>query len=424
MRLIAAQLCLGFVGAVLVLSAGADSLKVKTASGKVEGEATADGKVVAFKGIPYAAPPVGDLRWKAPQPAGKWHGVKQAKAFGSHCEQGVTYGDMIFHDPGASEDCLTLNVWTPAAGKRAKLPVMVWIYGGGFRGGGTSAGRQDGQFLAHRGVVVVSMNYRLGIWGFLAHPELTAESPQHASGNYGLMDIAAAIQWTKDNIEAFGGDPGNITIFGESAGSFAVSAEMASPLAGGLISKAIGESGAAFYSSGLSFPQRAEAEKSGGAFMQAAFGATTLAEMRKLTSEQLLAAVTAKTTPPPARFGPDVDGYFLPDSVPHIFQRGEQAHVPLLAGWNADEGGRKSGVTAASFHEQAVKDFGPKADALVAVYGGKTEADAPAASGDYARDKFIAYSTWRGWRRRWGRGKIGLTVIFSTMGRRGISSIR
>ena len=170
---------------------------VQIDSGKVLGVATADGKVIAYKGIPYAAPPVEDLRWRPPQPAAKWKKVFLAGDFGSHCIQSGSYPDMVFHDPGPSEDCLTLNVWAPVTAKPGKkstgLPVMVWIYGGGFTTGGTSENRQDGQFLAHRGVVVVSMNYRLGIFGFMAHPELTSESPHHASGNYGLMDQAAAI---------------------------------------------------------------------------------------------------------------------------------------------------------------------------------------------------------------------------------------
>ncbi len=225
--------------------------RIKTDKGKVEGALTTDGKVAAFKGIPYVAPPVGNLRWQPPQPAAKWSGTRAAKEFGSHCIQSAGYPDMVFHDAGPSEDCLTLNVWTPAGAKHGSLPVMVWIYGGGFVSGSTSENRQDGQFLAHRNVVVVSMNYRLGIFGFFAHPELTAESAHHASGNYGLMDQGAALEWVKRNIAAFGGDPKNITIFGESAGSFAVSSLMASPLTKDLISKAIGESGGAFYSGGL-----------------------------------------------------------------------------------------------------------------------------------------------------------------------------
>ncbi|MFY9938262.1 MAG: carboxylesterase family protein [Silvibacterium sp.] len=375
-------------------------LQIKTDKGKVEGSLTTDGKVRAFKGIPFAAPPVGNLRWQPPQPAAKWKDARSAKDFGNHCLQTGGYPDMTFHDPGASEDCLTLNVWTPIDAKPGSLPVMVWIYGGGFNTGGTSENRQDGQFLAHRNVVVVSMNYRLGIFGFFTHPELTAESPHHASGNYGLMDETAAIEWVKRNIKAFGGDPNNITIFGESAGSFAVSAQMASPLSKGLFQKAIGESGGAFYSTGLSFQPREAREQRDAKFAETALHATTLADLRKLSADDILNAVTAKTTPPPPRFGPDVDGYFLPDSVPDIYAAGNQAHVPLIAGWNADEERgavifAKPPVTAETFKAQAKGEFGENADKFLALYPATNDTQAQASAGDYAGDRFIAFSTWR-----------------------------
>ncbi|GGG79208.1 carboxylesterase/lipase family protein [Edaphobacter dinghuensis] len=379
----------------------ANPLQVKTDKGKVEGAYTTDKQVIAFKGIPYAAPPVGDLRWQPPQPAAKWKGVRSAANFGSHCVQSGGYPDMVFHDPGPSEDCLTLNVWAPANAKPdSKLPVMVWIYGGGFTTGGTSENRQDGQFLAHRNTIIVSMNYRLGIFGFFVHPELTAESPHHASGNYGLMDQTAAVEWTKRNIAAFGGDPSNITIFGESAGSFAVSTLMASPQSRGLISKAIGESGGALYSAGLSYPSRESLEQRNVEFAQTAFGTSKLADLRKLSADDLVKAATAKTTPPPPRFGPDVDGYFLPESVPAIYAAGQQAHVPLLAGWNADEARgavlfAKPPVTAESFTAQADKEFGDRAKDFLAVYPATTDAEALASAGDFASDRFIAFSTWR-----------------------------
>jgi para-nitrobenzyl esterase len=277
---------------------------------------------------------------------------------------------------------------------------MVWIYGGGFNTGGTSENRQDGQFLAHRNVVVVSMNYRLGIFGFFTHPELTAESPHHASGNYGLMDETAAIEWVKRNIKAFGGDPNNITIFGESAGSFAVSAQMASPLSKGLFQKAIGESGGAFYSTGLSFQPREAREQRDAKFAETALHATTLADLRKLSADDILNAVTAKTIPPPPRFGPDVDGYFLPDSVPDIYAAGNQAHVPLIAGWNADEERgavifAKPPVTVETFKAQAQGEFGENADKFLALYPATNDIQAKASAGDYAGDRFIAFSTWR-----------------------------
>lgn len=383
------------------LSAHASNpLEVKTDKGKVRGDFTTDGKVIAFKGIPYAAPPVGDLRWKPPMPAAKWKGVKQTTDFGSHCIQSGGYPDMIFHDPGENEDCLTLNVWTPKGAKPGSLPVMVWIYGGGYNTGGTSEARQDGQFLAHRNVVVVSMNYRLGIIGFFAHPELTAESEHHASGNYGLMDQAAAIQWVAHNIRDFGGDPSNITLFGESAGSFSVSAQMASPMAKGLIQKAIGESGGAFYSTGLGFKPREMIEKTDVEFSENAFHTSKLADLRKLPAQDLVKAAMAKTTPPPPRFGPDVDGYFLPDSVPNIYSAGDQAHIPLLAGWNADEARAevtlaREKMTAERFKNQAQAEFGADAARFLEVYPASTDEQAVESAGDFASDRFIAYSTWR-----------------------------
>ena len=374
-------------------------LKIKTDKGSVEGTLTTDGQVRAFKGIPYAAPPVGDLRWQPPQPAAKWHDTLAAHDFGHHCIQSGSYPDMVFHDPGPSEDCLTLNVWTPANAKPGSLPVMVWIYGGGFTSGSTSESRQDGQFLAHRNVVIVSMNYRLGIFGFFAHPALTAESPNHASGNYGLLDQAAALAWVKRNIAAFGGDPNNITLFGESAGSFSVSSQMASPLSKNLIAKAIGESGGAFHSSGLGYPPLAKAEQEDAAFAQAAFNTSSLAALRKLSVDDLVNAANAKTTPRPPRFGPDVDGYFLPQSIPGIYAASQQAHIPLLAGWNADEA-RAQVInapiqpTVATFTAQATKDFADRAQDFLAVYPATTDAEATQSAGDFASDRFIVYSTW------------------------------
>jgi para-nitrobenzyl esterase len=405
-RLSSLSLAAPFLALSLLTTAAAhathivDPLQIKTDRGVVEGALTNKDQVRAFKGIPFAAPPVGKLRWQPPQPAAKWKGIRPAKDFGSHCIQSTSSADMVFHDPGPSEDCLTLNVWTPADAKPGSLPVMVWIYGGGFLSGGTSESRQDGQFLAARNVVVVSMNYRLGIFGFFELPELTAESPHHASGNYGLLDQTAALAWVKENIAAFGGDPANVTIFGESAGSISVSAQMASPLARGLFTKAIGESGGALYGSGPATPTREFAEQRNAAFDQAVFGNANLADLRKLTADNILKAATAKITPPPPHFGPIVDGYFLPDSVPNIYAAGNQAHVPLLAGWNADEARgqallAKTKPTAASFAATAQTDFGDNAQKFLALYPATTDDEALVSAGDYAGDHFIDYSTWR-----------------------------
>lgn len=382
--------------APMAIFASSSAPQVKTKSGVVEGKD--DGTVRAFLGIPYAQPPVGDLRWKAPLPAAKWRGVRRAAEFGAHCMQGDVFGDMTFRDAGGSEDCLTLNVWVPAKAPSAKLPVMVWIYGGGFVAGTTSEGRQDGTHLAQQGVVVVSMNYRLGVFGFLVHPELAKESGRNSAGNYGLLDQLLALHWVHDNIAAFGGDPGNVTIFGESAGSFSVCAQMASPLAKGLFQKAIGESGAAFSRSGLSFePMEVRAEKDS-KLISDKLGVHTIAELRALPAQKILDAFI----PPQSRgfdFGPDIDGYFLPEPVPAIFAAGKQNDVPLLAGWNHDEGSFEidsaaQKPTAGSMRAMAEKDFGNKAAEFLRLYPTDTEEHVLRSAEDYAGDKFIALSTW------------------------------
>lgn len=371
---------------------------VQIDSGKLLGILTPDRKVIAYRGIPYAQPPVDELRWRPPQPVGRWKKVLFAHDFGPHCIQSSSYPDMVFHDPGPSEDCLTLNVWAPVIAKPGKnasgLPVMVWIYGGGFTTGGSSENRQDGEFLAHRGVIVVSMNYRLGLFGFLSLPELTAESANHTSGNYGLLDQAAALAWVQRNIAAFGGDPANVTLFGESAGSFSVSAQMASPLTRGLFAKAIGESGAAFDSAGLPFVPREPTERVNAAWAERAFGSAKLFYLRQLPTEEIMKAALERTRVPAPRFAPVIDGYFLPDTLPHIYADGKQAQIPLLAGWNANEDRASKPVTADSFAAEAAHDFGAAAPQFLDVYPSATDADAVLSAGDYASDRFIAYSTW------------------------------
>jgi len=360
---------------------------------------SADGQVRDFLGIPYAAPPVGLLRWRPPQAAPKWHHVRQATSFGPRCMQPRIYKDMVFRDPGQSEDCLTLNIWTPAKSKKARLPVMVWIYGGGYNTGATSEPRQDGEHLAHQGVVVVSMNYRLGIFGFFALPELAAESPHHAAGNYGLMDQTAALRWVKRNIAAFGGDPRNVTLFGESVGSFSVSTQMASPRARGLFVRAIGESGGAFPTAGRSAPTLEQSEQRNEEFAEKALGTSSLAALRAVNAEALLQASMKEIDGHTVHFGTDVDGYFLPQSVPAIYAAGKQAHVPLLAGWNKDEGAgavlaQPPMPTVQSFRAMARKEFGPQADEFLKVYSASNDQQALRAAEDFSGDMFIAYSTW------------------------------
>ncbi len=378
------------------LWSGSAAPQVPTDLGRVQGKR--EGAVNAFLGIPYAAPPIGDLRWKRPIPAGKWTGVRNATSFGARCMQGRIYEDMVFRDSGPSEDCLTLNVWAPAEAAR-KLPVMVWIYGGGFVAGGTSEPRQDGTNLAKHGVVVVSMNYRLGVFGFFTHPELAAESGKKAAGNYGLLDQVAALEWVQRNIAAFGGDPRNVTIFGESAGSFSVSALMASPLAKGLFHKAIGESGGAFYSQGLPFKTLAEREHEDERFA-GNLGAKTLSGLRAMPAKMLLAAAMKEEGGKRVfKFSPGVDGYFLFEPVPQIFAEGRQNDVPLLAGWNHDEGdlelnGNKN-PTAAMYRAATEKEFGARAAEFLKLYPAATDAEARRSLRDFNGDEFIAWSTWK-----------------------------
>jgi para-nitrobenzyl esterase len=384
--------------AVLVVSAAAlaqSSPQVKTAAGTVEGKD--DGTVRSFLGIPYAAPPVGDMRWKAPVPAAKWDGVRKATEFGSHCLQGNVYGDMVFRDAGGSEDCLSLNIWIPSKASSKKLPVMVWIYGGGFVSGSTSESRQDGSHLAQKGVIVVSMNYRVGVFGFMVHPELAKESGRNSSGNYGLLDQLLALHWVHDNIAAFGGDPGNVTIFGESAGSFSVSSQMASPLAKGLFQKAIGESGAAFSKSGLQYEALAIREEKDTNKVKEKLGVSTLAELRALPAQKFLDTFGAG--PEAFDFGPNIDGYFLPESVDSIFAAGKQNDVSLLAGWNHDEDSfaiafNPQKPTADSFKAVAQKDFGDKSAEFLKLYPIDTDEHVMRSAIDYASDSFISFSTW------------------------------
>ncbi len=369
--------------------------QVKTEQGLVEGASNPETKIRVFKGIPFAAPPTGDLRWKTPQAPASWDGARQATTFGPRCMQGAIFSDMIFRDAGPSEDCLYLNVWTPAANADAHLPVMVWIYGGGFQAGAASEPRQDGERLAQKGVVVVSMNYRLGVFGFLAHPELSKESGHQSSGNYGLMDQTAALQWVHKNIAAFGGDPGNVTIFGESAGSMSVSGQMASPTAKGLFQKAIGESGAAFPLNG---PMTALAKsEAGGVAFAKSIGAASLQELRAKPAPELLKAALAEKM---ERFWWNVDGYFFPQDPSAIYASGRQAHVPLLAGWNKDEQSAsgffgKTEMTKENFEVIVRKDFGSFADRILPVYPHENQQQLEESARDLASARFITYATWK-----------------------------
>jgi para-nitrobenzyl esterase len=389
-----------------MLSSGAaarSSDEITIESGKLKGARNADHSVLMFKGVPFAAPPTGDLRWKAPQPAKKWTGVRAADKFGPACLQTDVFGDILqfMRDAQPSEDCLNLTIWLPAsATAKSKLPVFLWYYGGGFVAGGNSEKRYDGEALAKRGVMVVEPNYRLGVFGFFSHPELTKETGHNSSGNYGMLDQVAALQWVVKNIAAFGGDPHNITIGGESAGSASVSALMASRLSGNLFQKAIGESGAYFAAkagSALDLEPLSESEQTGMKFAES-LGAKSLAELRAKSGDELLQAA-AKFKEGWA-FHPHLDGYFLSTTALATYTKGEQAHVPLLAGWNADEGKAQvlmspQKTTAASFKEMAEKRFGPNAAEFLKLYPASNDDEALVSAEALSGDDFIAFSTWK-----------------------------
>ncbi len=367
--------------------------RAETACGVVEGTLESSG-IRSFKGIPFAEPPVGDLRWKPPQPPATWSGVRKADKFGPRAMQRPIFGDMNFRSNGMSEDCLYLNVWTPAKSAEGRLPVLVYFYGGGFMAGDGSEPRYDGESMARRGIVAVTVNYRLGPFGFMAHPELTKESPHHASGNYGLLDQHAALVWVRKNIAAFGGDPARVTIAGESAGSISVSAQMASPLSKDLIAGAIAESGSLMGT--LSPVPLPEAEKAGVRFAEK-LGAKSLAELRKVPAEKVLEATAERAF---ARFPLAIDGDFLPRNPVEIFAAGEQAHVSLLVGWNSEEMNHRAVLqsddpTRENLAKAVKRLYKDLAEEVLKEYSAATDEEARQVATDLAGDRFIGYSTWK-----------------------------
>ena len=366
------------------------SLLAKTASGVVMGERAQGSDVTAFEGIPYAASPVGDLRWKAPQPSMAWEGVRHADHFSASCMQ-VIRGEHLpwtrefMAQYPISEDCLYLNVWTAAKGHNIAKPrpVLLWIHGGGLIEGSSAPAAYNGAAMAKRGLVFVSINYRLGAFGFMAHPTLTAESPNHASGDYGLLDIVAALRWVRENIAAFGGDPSRVTIAGQSSGSTAVLFMTASPLAKGLFRGAIAESGA-----DLDPPTSVtlqEAEQNGSAFAEKC-GGRTLAELRALSAESVLQCQRSAGL----RFRPDIDGLFLTHSVGDVFAAGMQNDVPTITGMNADEGSASSGygkISAAEYAAEAKKNYGVNSVEFLRLYPGETDAEAGESLKQSSRDR-------------------------------------
>ncbi|MFT4937279.1 MAG: para-nitrobenzyl esterase [Paraglaciecola sp.] len=377
------------------------SHQVDIAQGSLQGSLDSSAKVRSFKGIPFAAPPVGDLRWRPPQAPAKWDGVRDAQQFGNQCMQHPLYSDMQFRSSGVSEDCLYLNVWTPAQSDNKKLPVLVYFYGGGFIAGDGSEKRYDGANMAKQGMVVVTVNYRLGVFGLMAHPQLSKESGYGGSGNYTFMDQQAALRWVANNVAAFGGDPKRITIAGESAGSISVSALMASPLSKDLIAGAIGESGS-ILGPPLGTVSLADGEELGVRVFRTLAGEMTdrmqpsIDVLRTIPAQVLLDKVSRGNV---GWFRPVVDGYVFPQAPAEIYADGKYAKVPLLAGVNSQEGsyGQILGEQEPSVqnYQEAVKELYPNDYVQVlALYMAKTKEQVMEAAQALASDRFISYGTW------------------------------
>ena len=382
-------------------------LIVDTDKGKVEGTLDLIKHTPLFLGIPYAAPPVKERRWKPPAPVTAWQGVREASDFGPRCPQ---VDDSVWTKPTpTSEDCLYLNVWTPASG--GNHPVMFYIHGGGYLVGdagdmGIGPLLNGVHLAANRNVVVVTINYRLGIFGFLTHPELTTESSHHSSGNYGLLDAVAALQWVKRNIAAFGGDPLRVTIAGQSAGASAVHALTASPLAKGLFHRAIAESGSSI---GRRSRELAETEKDGVKFAEAK-GAHTIADIRAIPAKDLMGGGGG------IRFGVVVDGWFLPADIAAIIAQGKQHDVPILTGLTADEGSASptyGNLKPDEFWKQAQQRFGDLAETFQKLYPSGDQTQSAASQKQSAREQgMVSMYHWAADRARTSKAK-AWTYYFS-----------
>jgi|WetSurMetagenome_2_1015567.scaffolds.fasta_scaffold01584_16 para-nitrobenzyl esterase len=350
------------------LSLSAKEPVVKTENGRVSGYKS--GEISVFKGIPFAAPPVGDLRWKAPQPAKSWKGVLKCDKFSASPMQNkpvpfmMWTAEFITPPEKLSEDCLYLNVWTPAKSAKEKLPVFVWIYGGGFSSGSAACAVYDGEEMAKKGIVFVSFNYRVGVLGFLAHSSLSSESENKVSGNYGLLDQVEALKWISKNIEAFGGDPGKVTIAGQSAGSMSVCSLVASPLTKGLFRGAIAQSGGIL--SGFMNNSLQDAEKAGQTYMEK-LKVPDISELRKKSAEELFAAGGS--------FRPVYDGYVIPADVMSAFRSGNFNNVNMMAGWVMGDGSLmgEQKITPDKYKQQAAEKYGDKAEVYLKLFPGNTD---------------------------------------------------
>lgn len=378
---------------VSTISKAQDGPRAMVAEGILEG--TFESGVKVFKGVPFAAPPIGDLRWRAPQPAKHWNGVRKAQKFGPDPMQENIYGDMIFCADSRSEDCLYLNIWTPSKTMDESLPVLIYFNGGALIAGSGSEPRYAGLSLAREGVISITANYREGIFGFFCCTELSKESTYKGSGNYGFMDQVAAIKWVKNNIKAFGGNPSRITVVGESAGSMSVSALMASPLCKGLFSQAIGSSGSIMGLHRLATLH--EAEKNGDAKISS-MGCKNLREMRALPADELLKKAAVKGL---AQY--NIDGYFFTEQPVETYRKGHQQQIPLMVGGTSTEIGsfNFNGMSPSIDNVKAfvAKRHGDKAERIVDLYGIHTDADLQSNKIlDLASDLFIGLSTWHWWK--------------------------
>ena len=363
------------------IGVNAQNVLVKTTNGKIQGTVNTDKTVRIFKGIPFAAPPVGDLRWKAPQPVQTWKGIKQTMVFSASPIQNKPEPvfcwteEFIAQPEPLSEDCLYLNVWTTAKSKKEKQAVFVWIYGGGLSSGSANCAIYNGEEMAKKGVVFISINYRVGVFGFMAHPELSKESGHNGSGNYGFLDQIAALKWVQKNIAAFGGDPNNVTIAGQSAGAFSVTAMIASPLAKGLFHKAIPQSGGLL--SKMLSQNRTKSEELGLNFMKKA-NANNIAELRKKTADELQKLSNDQTL---GRFGTTLDGYVLPTDLMAYFKKGLHNQTPVLTGWVTGDGSflADAKMTVEEYKKEAQTKYGDKADEFLRIFHAATEDEVKAA---------------------------------------------
>jgi para-nitrobenzyl esterase len=382
----------------------AQSPIITTASGKLSG--IEENGIQIFKGIPFAAPPVGDLRWKAPQPVTPWNGVKKCVAFGASPVQAPPVPFMCWSEEylipkePIGEDCLYLNVWAPKK-SNTKKAVLVYIYGGGFRTGGAGCAIYDGTAMAKKDIVFVTINYRVGVFGFLAHPELSKESANKTSGNYALLDMIAALKWVKENIASFGGDSNRVTIAGQSAGAFAVNFLAASPLAKGLIHGVIAESGGSILPSAIRPAMHLPQAEATGVDFAKSIGCSSIAELRKKSADEILNAN-------PGAIGPFEDGFVVPTSMLQTYVNGKQNDIPTILGWNLDDKMIGKPVSAKQYEDDIKKQFGANAEKILLQYPATNDAIAAKSQGDLSRDQTFGVQgyTWASLQSEHGKAPI------------------